>query len=166
MLSHRRNQSPYLGARFCLRGYCAELDLVPAPAAELIGQRAAGLHAPLFPGSAVPVAELCRHVGVGHEVVQLPARALVAGGQPREHIITVVAAQDRKEGRNPVGGNDVDPVVGGDRLTPKVADAGAFVMAVIRSVPSCSRTASRWRVPRSSRSSRKMMRWAAGPGRG
>jgi len=44
-------------------------------------------------GSAVPVAEFCRHVEVGHEVADLPARALMVGGQEHQHVVAVVAAQ-------------------------------------------------------------------------
>jgi len=55
----------------------------------------------------VPIAELCRHVGVGHQVADLPARALVVGGHEGEHIVTVVTAQNPDKGRNPVRGDDV-----------------------------------------------------------
>jgi hypothetical protein len=88
------------------------------------------------------LAEVYCHVGVVEDVADLSARALVVGGQEGEHVVTVVAAQEPDEGRGPVAGDDVDPFVGGDRITPELADARALVVAGDRSVPSWSRAAS------------------------
>ena len=78
---------------------------------------------------AVPVAEVCGHVGVVEDVADVSVGALVVGGQEGEHVVTVVAAQQPDEGWGMGGGDEVDPFVGGDRLTPELADARPLVVA-------------------------------------
>src|SRR5215469_6735813 len=77
---------------------------------------------------AVPVAEVCDHVGVVEDVAELPVRALVVGGQEGEHVVAVMAAQQPDESRAPVCGDEIDPFVGGDRLPPELADARPLVV--------------------------------------
>jgi hypothetical protein len=79
--------------------------------------------------SAVPIAEGRCHVGALHHVAELPTRVLVPGRQEREHIVAVVAAEELDECGEPVGGDDVDPFVGGDGFAEELADARALVVA-------------------------------------
>jgi hypothetical protein len=53
--------------------------------------------------SAVPAAEVCCHVGVLHQVAELPTRVLVVGGQEREHVGAVGAAHKPDEGGDSAG---------------------------------------------------------------
>src|SRR6266704_490045 len=77
----------------------------------------------------MPVAEVCRHLGVFHHVADLPACALLVGGQKGEHVVAVVAVQEPDKGGDPARGDDVDPFVGGDGLAEELAHAGALVVA-------------------------------------
>ena len=116
-------------------------------------------------GLAVPVAEVGGHVGVVHDVAELPACVLVVGGQEVEHVVTVVAAEQPDKSRDPVRGDEVGPFVGGDGGAEEVADAGTLVVA---GDPQCAigLQGGGQVVPRPSRSSRSTMRRAAWPGRG
>ena len=60
----------------------------PHSALRVIGPRLGRGRTAALLKLAVPVAEVCCHVGVVHDVADLPARALVIGGQKREHVVT------------------------------------------------------------------------------